>query len=43
MSKQRKGNKEIKKPKAASNKDKKHKQAVEKDEGSVTRLFEKPQ
>lgn len=42
MSKQRKGNKEIKKPKATANGDKKHKQASQKDEGSVTRLFEKP-
>jgi hypothetical protein len=41
MSKQRKSNKEIKKPKADSNADKKHKQAAKKDDGSITQLFDK--
>ena len=40
MSKQRKGNKEIKKPKATA---KKNQNASKKEEGSIERLFEKPQ
>ncbi len=42
MSKQRKSNKEIKKPKAASIKEKKHQQAAQKDESSITQFFKKP-
>ncbi len=43
MSKQKKGNKEVKKPKAVPNEDKKHKLASKSIDGSITRLFEKPQ